>query len=71
MISKTNDTIAPTLKIVCTILVFLLLLMGLMIFSINLYNKKVFKRNKICNIHSYHMLTAKMNTKFISSQFFP
>ena len=69
--SKTYDTIAFTLKIVCTIMVFLLLLKGLMIFSINLYNKKVFQRNKVCYIHSYNMLTAKMNTKFISSQFFP
>ena len=67
LICKTNNTIALTLKIFCTILVFLLLLWGLMIISINLYNKKIFKRYKICNIHADNMLTTEMDTEFISS----
>ena len=71
MIRKPNDTIALLLEIVSTILVSQLLFSRLMIFAIHLNDETIFQRHKVGDIHSYNMLTAKMNTKFISSQFFP
>ena len=42
-----------------------------MIFAINLYHKKVLKRNEIGNVHPNNMLTTKMDSKFIGLEFFP
>ena len=71
MIRKPNNTIALLLEIVGTILVCQLLFRCLMVFAIHLNDKTIFQRNEIGNIHTYNMLTTKMNSQLITLQVMP
>ena len=71
MIRKPNDTIALLLEIVSTILVSQLLFSRLMIFAIHLNDETILQRHKVCDIHSYNMLTTKMDSRFVAFQLLP